>query len=474
MSGLLSLITLITLISKGGNVVSHEKELAAYFAAHTNEFLDDLRELIAIPSIKGNATESEPFGPEPARVLTCALRMAERHGFYTENWGNRVGTIQLAPGERRLDILAHLDVVPADGQWAVTEPFTMKVQDGRIYGRGTADDKGPALAALYALRAIKDLKIPLSRGVRLVLGTDEECGSSDLDYYFQHTAPAEMSFSPDADFPVINIERGRLTGELSCTCANTNIVEVAAGSAVNIIPESAEAVLRGTEPDQLLAAAQSCGMESMVTVKPDAGLLRIHVCGTSAHAASPEAGVNPVTALIALLAACTGDPIFQRLHRLFPHGDIHGSTLGIDMEDSSGRLTLSLTCLYVRNGTLTAKFDCRVPVCGTEERLHAADTLVQRSGFSYRTSFTAPHYVPADSELVRTLRACYERMTGLDGRPIAIGGGTYAHGIPNAVAFGCAFRDVDNHMHGNDEFAELRTLQLSQQIFAQSIIALCG
>lgn len=454
--------------------MAHEKELAAYFAEHTNEFLADLRELIAVPSVKGEATISEPFGPEPVRVLACALRMAEKCGFYTENWGNRIGIIQLDPGERRLDILAHLDVVPADGQWTVTEPFTMKVQDGRIYGRGAADDKGPALAVLYALRAIKDLKIPLSRGVRLVLGTDEECGSSDLDYYFRHTTPAEMSFSPDADFPVINIERGRLTGELSRVCEDSHIVEINAGNTVNIIPEVAKATLRGVNCKQLLAAAHSLGIAGMVTQELADELLQVEVHGISAHAASPESGVNPVTALIALLAVCTGDSIFQQMNQLFPHGDIHGTALGIDMEDESGRLTLSLTCLHVRSGDLTAKFDCRVPVCGTADRLHMADTLVRKNGFSYRSSFTAPHYVPADSELVRTLQACYERMTGLDGTPIAIGGGTYAHGIPNAVAFGCAFRNVDNHMHGNDEFAELRTLQLSQQIFAQSIIALCG
>ena len=118
----------------------YERELAAYFAAHREEFFEDLRSLIAIPSIKGEAEAEAPFGVEAAQVLGCALKIAQKYGLYTANWENYVGIIQLVPGERKLDILAHLDVVPADGNWIVTTPFDMKVLDGRIYGRGAADD----------------------------------------------------------------------------------------------------------------------------------------------------------------------------------------------------------------------------------------------------------------------------------------------------------------------------------------------
>ena len=113
----------------------YERELAAYFTAHREEFLQDLRSLIEIPSIKGEAEADAPFGRKPALALDCALKTAQKYGLYTENWGNYVGIIQPVPGERKLDILAHLDVVPADGNWTVTTPFDMKVLDGRIYGR---------------------------------------------------------------------------------------------------------------------------------------------------------------------------------------------------------------------------------------------------------------------------------------------------------------------------------------------------
>ena len=450
----------------------YEKELGVYFTAHREEFLADLQSLIAIPSVKGEAEENAPFGKELVRALDCALEIAQKYGLYTENWENYVGIIQPEPGERKLDILAHLDVVPADGTWTVTDPFVMKVVNGRIYGRGAADDKGPALAALYVLRAIRELQIPLSGNVRLVLGTDEECGSADLEHYFQRTSSAEMSFSPDADYPVINIERGRLSGMLRSGCVSEKLVAISAGSAVNIIPEKACAVLKNVNSEDVLAKAEKLGIP--VTVEKKKMQLHITVRGKSAHAASPEMGDNPVTALIHLLTECVDVEAVRQLSKLFPHGDIHGEKLGIDMSDESGKLTMSLTCLKLQDGQLTAKFDCRVPVCGTEEKLHIVRVKAEENGFIYQATFVAPHYIPADSKLVQILRNCYEKITGRDGTPIAIGGGTYAHGIQNAVAFGCAFPEVDNHMHGNDEFAELSTLELSQQIFAQAVITLCG
>lgn len=451
--------------------MAHEERLEAYFKAHTEEFLQDLRELIAIPSVKGAAKADAPFGVEPARALACALGMAKKYGLFAENWENYIGIIQTEPGKRRLDIFAHLDVVPADGNWTVSEPFSMKMQNGRLYGRGTADDKGPALAALYALRAIKDLHIPLSKGVRLVLGTDEECGSADLAYYFRREAAAEMSFSPDAYYPVINAEKGRLVGTLSCKCSE-KIKAIRAGTTVNIIPETAEAVLQGVDRAQLLSVAQK--LDTSVEARLDGDFLHVYVQGVSAHAASPEEGINPVTALVTLLAECTEDPAMRRLHRLFPHGENNGRSFGVDEDGFSGRTTLSLTFLDCQDGVLTAKFDGRLPVYISPKQVEAVRSMAEENGFSYAASYTEPHYISPDTEIVQTLCRCYERVTGEEGKPMAIGGGTYAHGIPNAVAFGCALKHMDNHMHGNNEFAELQTLQLSQQIFAQAIIDLCG
>lgn len=217
-------------------------QVKTFFEEHREEFLKDLAEMIAIDSQRGPAKEGLPYGEGPAEALAKTLEIAESYGLYTENWENYVGIIQLNDSkERKLEILAHLDVVPEGKGWTVTEPFVMKEVDGNVYGRGTADDKGPALAAIYALRAIKELGIALNENVRVVVGCDEECGSSDLEYYWTRTSPAEMSFSPDADYPLINLEKGhfgvKIRGKLPEPTSGVRIKYAKCGTKSNVIPE---------------------------------------------------------------------------------------------------------------------------------------------------------------------------------------------------------------------------------------------
>ena len=141
--------------------------------------------------------------------------------------------------EKQLDILAHLDVVPAGEGWTVTEPFEPVEKDGKLYGRGTADDKGPAVAALYAMRAVKELGIPLSKNVRLILGTDEECGSSDIRHYYDVEEEAPMTFSPDGSFPCCEHRKGEPSGafygKFEPSDAVARVIEIKAGTKANVV-----------------------------------------------------------------------------------------------------------------------------------------------------------------------------------------------------------------------------------------------
>ena len=190
----------------------YREEIEQYIESHKAEMLEDICTLCRINSEKMPYQEGMPYGKGPAEALSCALNMAEKYGFAINNYDNYVGTADLNDKEAQLDILAHLDIVPAGDGWTVTEPFEPVVKDGKLYGRGTADDKGPAVAALYAMRAVKELGIPVTKNVRLILGTDEECGSSDIEHYYKVEKEAPMTFSPDSSFPVTNIEKGSLTG----------------------------------------------------------------------------------------------------------------------------------------------------------------------------------------------------------------------------------------------------------------------
>ncbi len=201
----------------------YRKEIEGFIDSHRQEMIDDICKLCRINSEKMPYTEGKPYGDGAFDALHAALAMMEDYGFSITNYDNYVGTADLNDKERQLDILAHLDVVPAGEGWTVTEPFEPVEKDGKLYGRGTADDKGPAVAALYAMRAIKELGIPVKKNVRLILGTDEECGSSDIEVYYKREKEAPMTFSPDASFPVINIEKGRIPGGTDEECGSSDI-----------------------------------------------------------------------------------------------------------------------------------------------------------------------------------------------------------------------------------------------------------
>ena len=166
----------------------YKEKISAWVDAHKDEMLEDICELCRVNSEKMPAEEDMPFGPGTAECLDMALDMAEGYGFETCDYDGYVGCVDMNELPHQLDILAHLDVVPAGEGWTVTEPFKPVLKDGKLYGRGTADDKGPAVAALYAMRAVKELGIPLKKNVRLILGTDEECGSSNLINFVRQNA----------------------------------------------------------------------------------------------------------------------------------------------------------------------------------------------------------------------------------------------------------------------------------------------
>ena len=235
----------------------YREKIDRYIDAHQNEMLEDIAALCRIESTKDSYRAGKPYGLRCAEVLGEALHLGESYGFSINNYDNYVGTIDLNDKEKQLDILAHLDVVPAGDGWTVTKPFEPLIKDGKIYGRGTADDKGPAVAALYAMRAVRELNIPLKKNVRLILGTDEECGSSDIEHYYSVEKEAPMTFSPDASFPVINIEKGHFHGQFSASFEKSGalprMLSFESGVKANVVPAKAWALFEGLEGDAVEA-----------------------------------------------------------------------------------------------------------------------------------------------------------------------------------------------------------------------------
>ena len=465
----------------------YKQKIAAYLEEHRQEMVEDIFTLCRIDSARSEAKEDMPYGEGACQALQAALQMAEGYGFAVRNYENYAGAIDMNPLEKQLDILAHLDVVPAGEGWKVTEPFAPVRKDGKLYGRGTADDKGPAVAALYAMRAVKELGIPLRRNVRLILGADEECGSSDLRHYYAQEQEAPMTFSPDAEFPLVNTEKGHFAGNFTASWqasdALPRLLSFEAGIRVNVVPGKAHAVVEGLEAPAILEKAQEVTEKTGVLFhcEPEGAAVRITAEGATAHASRPEMGKNALTGLLTLvcalpLAPCQQTRTLKALCGLIPHGDLSGRALGIEMSDEiSGALTLAFSMLEVNGTGLKGWFDSRCPLCSTEENvLEVARARMRDSGLElHNEKMGPPHHVDGGSEFVRVLLKNYEDVTGQEGKCLAIGGGTYVHSLKNGVAFGASMPGTDNRMHGADEFAVEEELMQSAQIFAQVIVDLC-
>ena len=462
----------------------YRKQIENYFEKNTEAMVDSIARLVDIPSVREAELPGKPFGEGPAAALAEALKMGEEMGFKTRNIDNYAGVIETG-GEAKLAILAHLDVVePGDG-WD-TDPFKMVAkEDGRIYGRGTSDDKGPAVAALYAMAAAREL-CPDIGGVRLVLGCAEETGSECMDYYMKKEPLPSMVFSPDAEFPVINIEKGGYGPRFSMNWEKENaeprVISFVGGKTPNIVPGKASAAVAGLDVSTVSKTADALNTGAVFTVAEESGTVTILCEGKPAHASTPEEGVNAQTALLQLLASlpladCASTAAVRSLNKLFPHGDWQGEAIGIKMaDDISGDLTLAFSVIDMNETGFTALFDSRVPICGNEDNVAAvAEKNLKAEGFTVEGSHMRPlHHVPEDGVFVQTLLKAYEKYSGRKGECIAIGGGTYVHEVEGGVAFGCTMPGTETNLHGANESMPVEELVLSGEIFAEVILELCG
>ncbi len=429
-----------------------DKRVKEYFESRSDEILEDISALVAVDSVRGDAEPGAPYGPGPRRALERALEIVRAHGLEGSILGDRVLVAELGEGEPELGILAHLDVVPPAGEWKVTEPYVMRRVDGKIYGRGVIDDKGPAVCALYALLCARDLGL-VRRKVQLILGSDEECGSGDIEWYMEHYKMPPKVFTPDGSFPVVNTEKGRAHLLITAPPQGEGVKYVSGGSVPNAVPAVCRAELSDGE--------------------------RIEVTGRAAHASTPDEGDNAVTKMLEELAEREGGgfALFRALSRAFPHGDNGGFALGQNCSDElSGALTVNLGVLeYDADKGLTAHVDCRVPVCGDGKKIAAAlrETLGDLAKVEI-LGVSAPHHTPGDSDFVRGLLKIYEEYTGERCEPQSMGGGTYVHEIEGGVAFGAEFPGSDVHMHEPDERVDVAELLLGGEMYAEVVAAFCG
>lgn len=452
------------------------KKIYELLDAWTEEYAAQLKTWIEVPSVKEDAAPGAPFGPKVRKMLDLAVADAEKLGFETRSFDGYACDVTLSGGEGEpIAVLGHLDVVPAGDGWA-TPPFSAVRQGDKVYGRGAIDDKGPALAALYAMRAIKEAGIPLKRPVRLILGCDEESGWEDMAYYCQHAQMPEVGFSPDASFPLINTEKGMLHLVLRAPLSSSGlqVKRLWTGERLNVIPGESKALLSGDEALKAAvdAYAAETGLPYTAEVTPEG--VEVTAEGIPGHSAYPEGRRNAIGMMLRLLDHLGVEGSLKALAKAV--GMEHdGASLGCACADEvSGALTCNIGILHLEKGEWMATLDMRCPVSADLSALRDA-AIAHLPGVTVETAeMKAPHHVPEDSALVQALLAAYGEETGLPARAEATGGGTYAKVLRQGVAFGAAFPDDEDLAHQANEFIELKKMMTAAKIFANALIRLAG
>lgn len=438
----------------------------------------DISALCQINSVEGEPKPGMPFGEGPAKALEAALKLGESMGFKTENFNNYVGHIEMGGGEEMVGILGHVDVVPAGDGWDF-DPWGGVIADGKIFGRGTLDDKGPLVTCLYAMKILKDMGVPLKRRIRVILGTNEETDWKCMQYYFSEVKPElpTVAFSPDAEFPLTYAEMGMLQYTLTKTI--TEDIQIEGGGAFNSVPSSAKVVLDADLEEALKKAVAESERPEDYTYEVKDGKIQLTVKGVGAHAAHLQEGRNAVSYMMDLLGRM---PITGELKEVVDfYNECFGTTmfgekLGIQAEDEDGgRLTLNIGKIVVKDGKLILSCDSRIPV-----RIPVIDIenkvkeKYAGKGFEFKVASKENSlYVPKDSPLVTTLMDAYRKVTGdTENQPMYSGGATYSRTMDNCVAFGCLLPDQIDTMHQANECLELAHLEIWLEIMVEAIYQL--
>lgn len=446
--------------------------------AKKDQMIHSLQENLRIPSVQGEAAPGAPYGVDVLRSLEHALATAEALGFETCNVDGHMGWCEYGDGEEMVAVLGHLDVVPAGDGWTV-DPYGGEIIDGKIWGRGTTDDKGPSIAALYALAALRDTGLPIRRRIRVLLGCNEETGSADVKYYLSNGGEVPvMGFTPDGEYPVINGEKGIINATFSKTYTQTGtlkLISISGGSAPNVVPSFATA--RFACEDALADRMAKLYAPSMKFTRTDIGF-DVKAYGISAHGSTPGLGENAIGRLVQALDNLPlegelADAIHFLAEKLGMETD--GKSAGIYLRDDvSGELTLNWGTLHGDENNFSLKINYRYPVTFSYEDCGPAfNTLFAEAGFHLDNEVhKAKLYIPADSQLVTALMKVYREQTGLEGEPKSIGGGTYAKAISNLLAFGPIFPGDEIREHKPDEYISIDNLVKNTQIIAAAMYEL--
>ena len=456
-----------------------------------DEIIEKTQELIRIPSVYSKSNDpSKPFGENTNKALEYILELGKKLGFRTKNLDGYCGYIEFGEGEELIGIIGHLDVVPEGEGWTFP-PFSATISDNKIFGRGAIDDKGPVISSLYAMKAVME-NCKVHKRVRLILGLNEEKDWECIKHYKEIEEIPTFGFSPDADFPCIYAEKSILNCSIYMKYENLNpssiqIKEIDCNNnALNVVPKFCSMII--TIDDSKIKMQNFIeNIKELITknnfeidvYKMSEQELKLTSHGVQSHGAHPDLGINAISRLVVIL-----NQIFKQYdisNELFDFFNQYigtkydGKSLGINVEDESGKLTLNVGHLSLKDSRLEMGMNIRIPI-------HTSIDFVKETLFKYcdlypNLNFCDKHhtpalYIPKDNILITTLCKIFNEVTNLNAEPIAIGGATYARAFKNCVSFGANFPGHKDMCHQTDEFIDIDHLILSCKIYAKAIVEL--
>lgn len=463
--------------------------------------VEALRELLSIKSVVSPPEGDFPFGKGVQEAFEYVLKLGESFGFSTENADNYGGHLEwggeiydgegelISVSDEVMGIVCHLDTVPEGNDWDFS-PFAGEISEGRLYGRGAIDNKGPTISTLFAMKALQDLGLSPQKKVRLILGLDEETKWEGMEYYLSKAGAPNFGFTPDGEFPAINGEKGILVFDLArkfqrTTGKGLELRSLQGGTAANMVADWARAVIKAEDParyEEFLGRIAFLREEEKLDIRGRklGKSLEITVKGVSSHGARPELGINAISLMMEFLGELNfaKDDVNDFIHFYNKHigRETDGKSLGCRLEDEpSGATVLNVGMAEMDTKAARLTINIRYPVTAEAEDIYASLTPVcTRYNLGIvKGKIQQSIYIPQDDPFIKTLMDIYGEHTGdREGRPKVIGGGTYARAFKNVVAFGSSFPGEPDVAHQKNEFIDMEKFRLMTNIYAEAIYRL--
>lgn len=429
---------------------------------YKKDLLRDLEKLIEIPSVLNNDNSNYLFGKAIDDSLKEMLNIAKKLGFKTF-YNEYYGYAEIGSGDELIGVLGHLDVVPAGDleKWE-TNPFKLIKKDGKLYGRGTQDDKGPILAALYGVKLLMDEGTDFNKRVRFIFGLDEENLWRSIDKYLDNEEKPDYGFTPDSIFPMINAEKGLLQAKLVMDKGSD--IKIKVDNAFNAVPD--KAIYDGKEIDKLKVELDKLDFEYNDKKS------KVEVLGKGSHASKPSEGINAILRLVkALNNIDVKNQTTEMIENVF-HDKLHGQGFIDNCEDEvSGKLTVNLGNIDLNLNSQVIGLDIRIPVTFEKQKVvDALKDVVSEYGFEYEEyDYLDSIFISEDNFMVKKLKKVFTQETGLDATPKSSGGATYARAIDNCLAYGALFPGDKKVEHKANEYIKKDNLFKCSKIYKRTI-----